>query len=161
MQMIMRLAGLLAVVAALTAPVAAAATPTTVRLPPCLNGSGQRTVPAGSDVTIASAWVSNRGSVEQFLRSVTVTLAVDGTPMSDANSYFSEPFRVDNPSFPGTSWRTEWQYHLGVLASAGDQFVVTFSWYLDKRIVVVDEPSASFIGPGEMFVGDTCTITAA
>lgn len=153
---------------AMIVPAASAASSVVVRLPACVAGSGERTVPAGSDVTVAAAWLSMaRAGVMQFLDAVEVTATVDGTAVTDANSYFGPithklvPSGASAPALPSW-WGTEWAYGIGTLESAGDQFVVSTDWSLTSRILEVHldlSPRAAFIGPGGVF-GGTCTITA-
>lgn len=158
----------LAALALLAVPLAPAASSAVVRLPACVFGSGERTVPAGSDVTVAAAWLSMaRAGVTQFVDAVEVTATVDGTAVPDANSYFGPithnlvPSGTSGPALPSW-WGTEWAYGVGTLENPGDQVVVSTSWNLTRPVLEVNlalSPPASFIGPGEIF-GGTCTITA-
>lgn len=153
---------------AMLVPLASAASSVVVRLPACVAGSGEMTVPAGSDITVAAAWISMaRAGVAQFVDAVEITATVDGAALPDANSYFGPITHKLVPS--GTSgaalpswWGTEWAYGVGTLESPGDQLVVSTNWNLTSSILEVNlalSPPAAFIGPGVVF-GGTCTITA-
>lgn len=157
--------GVLAALALIAIPApAAAGTPVTVRLPICLGnggpgtGSGQRTVPAGSQVTIASAWGSiARGTVMHLVDATVVTGAIDGVAIPDANSYFGPIERITFAA-GNSGWRAEWSYDTGItLENPGDQMVVYYSWVVTRRVHV---PQENVVEPGEVFDSNYCTITA-
>jgi hypothetical protein len=147
----------LALLATVLAPVTSAATPVTVRVAVCLNLGGERTVPPDSTITLVATWRDiGKGSVIQFLDAVTVSLAIDGTPVPDVTDNFG-PIELAPSGAP--LWQSEWQYDTGVtLENPGDEMIVTYSWVLDRRIRSVGQ--YFFVGPGEMFSSNTCTIKA-
>jgi len=144
-------------------PSASAGTPVTVRLPSCVLGTQARTVPAGSDVTIAAGLSTRpRAGIEQFLSAVSVTAEVDGTLIANANDYFTPAI---HHLFTRGSWGTDWRYALPTLEHAGDQVVIEYRWDVSDRFLSVDAPILAvegppFVGPGELLSG-SCTITAS
>ncbi len=81
------------------------------------------------------ALVGSRGTLEQFLHALDVTLQIDGSTVPNANSYFGQ---IAQGVFGGVSGLgTEWDYDTGItLQNPGDQIVVYSSWVLDRRIRV-------------------------
>lgn len=157
--------GILVALAVIAVPAAQAGTPVTVRLPVCLGngfpgtGSGQRTVPAGSEVSLALFWGDRaRGLAMKKVDATEVTLAIDGTAIANANSYWGPIER--RALFDGSMfWGSEWAYDTGItLENSGDQIVVYASFFATERVRESDPPG--WVGPGELLDTYYCTITA-
>jgi hypothetical protein len=142
-----------AMIAAAIIATGAAAAPVTVSIVGCvLVHGGQETVPAGSTVSFRFGWGTRTKELsELFLRTVTVSASVDGTPVANADSYWTDPV------YTGTAWLTNWLYPTGVTLEAGDTMVLTFD-------AVLSHPVADGFGrptPGGSIFGGpaTCTVT--
>lgn len=166
------LAGVAVVATLLVRAPAAAAAPVTVRLPSCQGngfpgtGSGQRTVPAGSRILLALRYLGSRGTLEQLLASIDVTLRLDGVERPDADDAWGPVARWGSaPGDPGQPlWSSEWVYDTGVtLANPGDTLVVYSTWALQRAIRITGPPDygGGWLGPtGNLLDSTTCTITA-
>jgi hypothetical protein len=119
-----------AVVAATFSVGAASAEPATVSLVACvLVHGGTATVPAGSTVTFRFGWLTREEALaEQFLQVVDVTASVDGVPVADANSYWTDPAST------GSGWLTNWLYPTGITLGAGDSLTLTWDATLSHPV---------------------------
>ena len=126
-----------------------------VSLAPCLFGTGQRFVPAGTEPVLRAGWGdAGKGLVKSFIDATTVTASIDSNPVANAGSYWGPIERSAG------SWLSFWLYPTGItLANPGDQMVVYYSWYLDRKVRAV-QGDHGFAGPGEFWPANTCTITA-
>ena len=143
-----------AAVAAVAAPSGFAAQQN-VSLAVCLSGNGQRFVPAGTEPVLRVGWGDvGKGLVKSFIDATTVTASIDSNPIANAGSYWGSIDHI------GGSWVSFWLYPTGItLANPGDQMVVYYSWYLDQKVRTVLD-TKGFVGPGELWPSNTCTITA-
>ena len=148
-------AALLAVLAAAVLAGGASANSTaTVSLVGCILAHGQASVPAGSTVDVRFGWAtSNRGLDEAFLRDVTTTASVDGSPVANADSYWTTPaYQGPNP----TTWVTNWLYPTGV--TLGSDETLTISIDVNAAHPVPD--GFGNTASADVFSG-TCTITGS
>ena len=141
----------------------AAPTSVTVGMFTCgVRDNGQFIVPAGSAVTFQLGWFQNNiGGIYNFLHDVTAIASVNGTPVANANSYFTAPEPLP-PDAPG-NWITWWIYPTGITLAAGQSLTLTLDWVLSRPLAdgmphgVVD-PAGTLFGP---FGGPiSCTVTA-
>ncbi|MEO8639170.1 MAG: hypothetical protein ABI458_04545 [Chloroflexota bacterium] len=112
---------------------------------------GKATVPAGTEFDLFAGWIAaTRGQELAWLDSVQTTLTIDGSPVADADNWWSEPFQVDKKF-----WIVVWVYPHAALR-AGQSITVYHAWSLDVPVF-----DGSFHYPaGEIIFDATCTITA-
>jgi hypothetical protein len=139
-----------------------------LRLSHCL-AFGSATVPVGSDLRLGLAYLGPQGTLEQVREALNLSVTLDGTPVSDAFSYFSKvtdaPIPQSGP-LPSTRFlafglNIEWEYDSGItLQNPGDTLVVVWDAELNRRIRDTGPPAngGGFEGPGG--APATCTITA-
>jgi hypothetical protein len=127
----------------------AAASTVTVSLVSCAANGGSATVPAGSTVTLrVGNGFQSRGNAVVFLKDVTVTASVNGTPVANPNQYWSAP------SLISSLWVVFWTYPTGIaLINPGDSLTASFQETLTHSV-------------GELRAGNqfnpalSCTVTA-
>jgi hypothetical protein len=152
--------GLLALVLSLSAMVAGTAPVSAaergfVDVQGCYFGTGETTVPAGTDFDIFAGWLAtSRGQDLAFLNSVKTTLTFDGgDPIAGADAYGTELIRiVREPRFQ--LWGTFWLYPYAAL-NVGESVTVYHDWTL--RVPIYD---GFFHFARGIIFGGTCTITA-
>jgi hypothetical protein len=156
-------AAIVAAVATVSNGAAASTSVTVVALACAVDDNGQATVPAGSTITVRTAgWgVPNYGQIKDFLNAVTVTATVDGTPIANANSYWTPPERfISNP--PEIRWVTDWIYPTGITLGAGQSLTFTTDWSVSHPLATAAHPPGRPIPAGSVIGGPiSCTITAA
>jgi hypothetical protein len=147
-----------------SASTGAPSTSVTVGIFTCgVRDNGQFTVPAGSTVTFKLGWFQNNiGAIYNFLHAVTVTASVNGTPVANANSYFTAP-EPQPPDAPG-NWITWWIYPTGITLAAGQSLTLTnYDWVLSHPLA--DGMPHGIVDPAGSLFGDfggplSCTVTA-
>jgi hypothetical protein len=153
------LAGVGALVGALSPAATATAADTTVSLGNCVfaNG-GQVTRPAGSTIVARVAFATKTyGLNVNFLNAQTTAISVNGGPSQDVSSLYGAP-----TGQAADGWLTSLMYPTGVtLASPGDSmtFRVTLSLAHLFSDVIADGGHPLFGGPG-LALDATCTVTA-
>lgn len=154
-RLLLVLAAFVAAVAAMTTG-ATASTSTTVSFFDCTNyDNGQVTVPAGSTVTMQGGWVTKYlGQEYAFLQDVTVTASVNGTPITNTNSYWSAP-----EVFPLGGWVTWWTYPTGITLDAGQSLTFTTDWVLAHPLSNVGFGPPNVVPAGDLIGTRTCTVT--
>lgn len=137
-------------------------TPINVNAFGCINAlGGQRSVPAGSSITIRFGWASGAvGGVHNFLNAQLTSVSVNDRVMVDVSGSYSAP--APHP----LGWATFIHYPTGVtLHAAGDSMRFTFVTHLTRKVT---DPS-DYDGDGTLdptpyprglLVGGTCTVTA-
>jgi hypothetical protein len=148
-----------------SASTGAPSTSETVGILTCaVRDNGQFTVPAGSTVTFKLGWFQNNiGGIRNFLQDVTAIASVNGTPVANANSYFTAPEPLP-PDAPG-NWITWWIYPTGITLAAGQSLTLTLDWVLSRPLAdgmphgVVD-PAGDLFENGGLPSPLSCTVTA-
>lgn len=141
-----------AVAAAALAATASAAT-TVVSLARCALNGGTINVPAGNTVDLRYGWLTkNHGLTEDFLRGQTTTLAIDGVPVADADSYYGPITKVD-----GLGYRTLFDYVLGpITAPTTVSFTNTLAHPMPD-LLTFDEDGTPHLFDGTVVDG-SCTL---
>ena len=150
--------------AGVLAGTAVSATDTTVSIVGCTEAHGGNvTVPAGSTISFRLGWVArSTGLDEAFLRDITTTATVDGTPVADADSYWSQPVATTTQS-GSKAYEVDWLYPTGITLESGQSLTLTFQGELARPITDGFQSQGGGRAPaGDLLGGhDTCTVTAA
>lgn len=154
-----RLLALAAVGIALGAAGAAAEPAATVRLLGCHRAGGVASVPAGVPIELHIGWaVKTRGLAEAFLHAQETSLVIEGVPVPDAGSFWSQPIPT---TFGGSdAWVSRWIYPTGTALAPGETLEVEFELALDHPTVdllLFDGRRPLRFGPGPVF-GTFCAI---
>lgn len=160
-------AAVIAGVAAALPVAASAQIPVSVKFFPCMYMfGGHEYVAPESTITFQAGWgARNRGLVQDFLHSVTVTASTrfdsgPATPIADTASHWG-PIGPD-PTTPDNS-ASLWAYPTGVTLGQGDSVTLTMDWTLSHGI----SDGFSKYQAGDLFpqLGlpspASCTVTAA
>jgi hypothetical protein len=160
-----RLLAVLVAVSALAAvgvSPSSASSPTVIRFFGCvyLHG-GSVSVPAGTPVVLQAGWAAKtRGLIEDFLHTVTTTAALNGDPVTNADSLWTSP----DPTTDAPYWST-WQFYPGGTLAAGQSVTLTLDWtvshpYWDGVTLNPDGSHAVTAAGGSVTGGPvTCTVT--
>jgi hypothetical protein len=101
-------------------------------------------VAAGSPLTLATGWgMSNRGNLIDFIHAATVTMAVDGQPVTPTRT---EPILID--SVDSDNWLVFWTFNT-VAPAVGQVMVVTFNIVLAHEVVDHSLIEFGLAGPGQ------------
>lgn len=152
---------IVAAVAAMTTS-AAASTPATVDFIQCGSGGGQVTVPAGSTVAFQGTWISlYLGQDYAFLHDVTVPASLDGTQITNTNSYWGAPQAIPADSKSGVIFAMQWTYPTGITLGAGQSLTFTTDWVLVHPISAIGFGPPPAVTPAGSVLGGpiTCTVT--
>jgi len=129
-----------------------------VSLPFCIRGSGGTVnAPQHTPISLRLGWfTSPKGAVNDFLKSETLDVSVNGVPVQNVDSYWGPILRVDE-----NVWGVVWLYPTGLSLAGGETMTVTFSLYISHTLTEVDPDTGerTFFGPAYVFgPTETCTI---
>ena len=119
--------------------------------------SGAATVAAGSEVVLATGWLTQlRGDQETFLGAQTTVVSVNDGQMWDVSDQWGEPTAGSN-----SNWVSLVEIPTGITLASGEQMRFTMTQVL-KRDVRADGGFglAPNTYPAGLVFGGTCTVTA-
>jgi hypothetical protein len=162
---------LLAVTAAVTAAAVFAGTSSAaplsgINIAVCTLGrGGQETVPAGTAVIFRNSWIARTVGLDNlFLNTLDLNVSVNGVPVADPMSFWSDPYPVETVFTPPTGQEIDWIYPTGITLESGDSVTIVWSGVLTHPITDGFQPTegGGHVPAGDLLGGnDTCTVTGA
>lgn len=158
----MKKLALLLALAALAVPAAASAQTSTVNAFACATiHGGAVTVPAGTEVVVTDGWAAKSlGLTQDFLKSQTTTISVNGGPALDVSASWGAP-----ESLP-LAWVTFFSYPTGIVLGPGESVTFTLTTSISHRILdglffaSGTDGKPLFYDPGTL-LESSCTVTGA
>ncbi len=127
-----------------------------VSLSACLE-NGAAAVPAGTEPLLLAGWeVTNKSFLKPFFKYVKTSLSVNGVAVKKPDKYWDKKGEsyVGDPPF---TWISRFAYSTGVLLAApGNTMAVTVHVYASQAV----SDGVGVHGPGDLWPGPNCTITA-